>query len=1150
MQFTAIRLNGFKSFIGPAEFRIEPGLTGVVGPNGCGKSNILESLRWVMGANSAKAMRADAMDEVIFSGSANRPARNHAEVVLEIDNSDRTAPARFNDSDTLEVSRRLTRGAGSTYRINGAEVRARDVHLLFADASSGANSPALVRQGQISELIAAKPQNRRRVLEEAAGISGLHNRRHEAELRLRAAENNLARLDDIHGEVEAQLGQVRRQVRAATRYRNLSAHMRALEAWLAHLRWREAAGQVSRFEEALRQLTGAVGEHEAAAAAARARAEQASEGLDALRTEEAVAAALAGRTAAAVMAIENEAQEAQNRIEALQQRLQELQRDQEHEQELIADGRAALERLAEEEQGLQQASVDEDAMQRLRQRRDEAAARRDAAESALMALQAKSAALAADRRAAEQACAQAAEQVSRARAEIARTRISDEDLAAQENIAQAVQEARAALAAAETAAQEARQNLNAAESARQQAEQAERSRREAFDEARRDRAALAAEAEGLGRALQGQDGGEWPDIARELTVRPGYERALAAALGDDLQASLEEQAPVHWQMGVAADADLPAPARPLSACVEAPPQLAARLSQTGLVDEDAGEALAALLKPGQRLVSSSGRLWRWDGLRARAGAPSAAAQRLQQRNRLDALSGMLAQAGEQEESARQDWLEARDQAAAARQAEKAARQAVQAQDRALRQAQGACAALEQQQSALAARLEAQKDAAARWQQALDEALEKAAQAEARAAALPVHDDAASMEELQNAEKTALEWRAAAAEAEAALRALEHDTQARAARLQAIASERERWRQRVQTASKRLDMLAQRHAAAEAELAEAKAVPASIASRREDLFAARDEAEQRRARAAEALEEAEQARRQAERAAREAEAQTARLREERAGAEARLQAAQDRRDELVAHIQESMQCAPDELARQAETLKNRPENAQAAEQKLESLRRQRESIGPVNLRAAEEAQEIEERLQAMAADREDLRAAIAKLRRGIESLNAEGRTRLLAAFDEVNGHFRSLFQTLFGGGEAELRLTEADDPLDAGLEIFASPPGKKLESMTLLSGGEQALTAVALIFAVFLSNPAPVCVLDEVEAPLDDANVDRFCTLLEEMRRRTKTRFIVITHNAVTMSRVDRLYGVTMAERGVSQLVSVDLRRAETLAAAE
>ncbi|MDQ7077147.1 MAG: AAA family ATPase [Robiginitomaculum sp.] len=212
MQFTSLKLAGFKSFIDPAEFRIEPGLTGVVGPNGCGKSNILESLRWVMGANSAKAMRAGAMDEVIFSGSTGRPARNHAEVVLIVDNADRTAPARFNDCDVLEVSRRITRGAGSTYRINGTEVRARDVQLLFADASSGANSPALVRQGQISELIAAKPQNRRRVLEEAAGISGLHNRRHEAELRLRAAENNLSRLDDVFGEIEAQHAQLKRQV--------------------------------------------------------------------------------------------------------------------------------------------------------------------------------------------------------------------------------------------------------------------------------------------------------------------------------------------------------------------------------------------------------------------------------------------------------------------------------------------------------------------------------------------------------------------------------------------------------------------------------------------------------------------------------------------------------------------------------------------------------------------------------------------------------------------------------------------------------------------------------------------------------------------------------------------------------------------------
>ena len=1150
MHFTSLRLNGFKSFIGPAEFRIEPGLTGVVGPNGCGKSNILEALRWVMGANSAKAMRAEAMDEVIFSGSANRPARNHAEVVLGVDNSDRTAPARFNDTDTLEVSRRLNRAAGSTYRINGAEVRARDVQLLFADASSGANSPALVRQGQISELIAAKPQNRRRVLEEAAGISGLHNRRHEAELRLRAAENNLARLDDIHGEVEAQLGQVRRQVRAATRYRNLSAQMRALEAWTAHLRWREAAGQVHSFEQALRTLTGAVGEHEAAAAAARAKAEKANEGLDDLRTEEAVAAALAGRTAAAVEAVESEALEAQNSIAALQQRLEELQRDQDHEQTLIDDGHAALVRLDEEEQALRQAGVDETAIAELTRRRDESAVRRDAAESALVALQAKHAALAADRRAADQACAQAAGQVERARAEIARSNATGEEEAVHADLHNRLHAARTALTRAEQDARAAGQAVRAAETARQHAEAAERACRERFDEARRAGAALQAEAEGLGRAVHEQENGDWPDIAGAITVEPGYERALAAALGDDLRASLDDAAPVHWRMGPDVDAALPAGARPLSACVEAPAELAARLSQTGLVDDEAGEALAAGLEPGQRLVSPEGRLWRWDGLRASAEAPAPAAQRLQQRNRLDALAVMIADAEQQAGNAREHWQAAKAQVAAARQGEKTARQSVHEQEQALRRAQTQCAALEQQQGALAARLDAQKEAAARWQAALNEAQQNAAKAEKLAAALPAQDDEHGAGALLGAENEAAAARRQAAEADGALHALEHEARTRSARLKAIAGEQERWRQRMDTATKRLAMLTQRQDAARADLAGAKAAPKTIAGRRDELFAARDQAEQRRVRAADALAETQSARQEADRRAREAEAQTARLREDRAGTKASLQAAQGRLDEIAAHIKDSMNCTPDDLAARADALKLKPEDTQAAEHKLESLRRQREAIGPVNLRAAEEAKEIEDRLQAMAADREDLRAAIAKLRRGIETLNAEGRTRLLAAFDETNDHFRSLFQTLFGGGQAELRLTDADDPLDAGLEIYASPPGKKLESMSLLSGGEQALAAVALIFAVFLSNPAPVCVLDEVEAPLDDANVDRFCTLLDEMRRRTKTRFIVITHNAVTMSRVDRLYGVTMAERGVSQLVSVDLQGAETLAAAE
>ncbi len=1150
MQFTALKIAGFKSFIDPAEFRIEPGLTGVVGPNGCGKSNILESLRWVMGANSAKAMRAGAMDEVIFSGSTGRPARNHAEVILTVDNADRTAPARFNDNDILEVSRRITRGAGSTYRINGAEVRARDVQLLFADASTGANSPALVRQGQISELISAKPQNRRRVLEEAAGISGLHNRRHEAELRLRAAENNLSRLDDVFGEIEAQHAQLKRQIRAATRYRNLSAQIRALEAFTAHLRWSEAKAQVDRLSEELRAITGMTGELASAASAARSAAEQSVDGLDALRQEEAIAAALVARTSAAVEAVERDAREATSRIERLHSRLEELSRDRTHEQVLVDDGQNAIIRLEEEQRSLQSAGVDESAVAELSQRRDETANERAKADADLSRIQVERAGRVAERRAAEQACTQANAQLARAEAEVSRAQNALSDLGQDEQALEAHKRAQDAISAAEEKLNVARQALSTAEQSRQTAENHEREKRDLFDQARREDAALQAEADGLSKALEGQEDSDWPEISEQLNVAPGYERALAVALGDDLQASSDAQAPVHWHGASKAELALPEGTQSLDQFVEGPNVLAARLSQIGLVAADQGDALSVRLKPGQRLVSLEGHLWRWDGLRASAEAPAPAAHRLEQRNRLGALTPLRERAQEAAQQARTAWLDAKSKVSNARDVEKQTRKSLPELENALRLVSAQFSELDRKQSAETARAQAQKEALTRWQGALRDAQDSAQKAKADLDALPDNASDEDARMLAEAEERAIGARADAADADGALRALVREAEVRAARLEAIEGELAQWRSRAQKAVQRIESLSSRETAAKAELAEAKAAPEKIDGLRAQAFSAAQDAEKRRSAAADTLVEAETKRRSAEAMAREAEEEAAKLRESRAGGEARLQAAREKLDEIVTRIGETLRCAPEELEGQGESLNEKPSDPHAAEQKLDTLRRHRDGIGPVNLRAAEEAEEAEERLSAMGADRDDLLAAISKLRRGIESLNAEGRERLLAAFEEINGHFKSLFLTLFGGGQAELRLTESEDPLDAGLEIYASPPGKKLDTMSLLSGGEQSLTAVALIFAVFLSNPAPVCVLDEVEAPLDDANVDRFCAMLDEMRRRTNTRFVVITHNAVTMSRVDRLYGVTMAERGVSQLVSVDLQRAESLAAAQ
>ncbi|MFM8941523.1 MAG: AAA family ATPase, partial [Phenylobacterium sp.] len=411
-----LKLSGFKSFVDATELRIEPGITGIVGPNGCGKSNLLEALRWVMGANSAKAMRAGGMDDVIFAGSGGRTSRNHAEVVLTIDNADRSAPPAFNDSPVLEVVRRIDRGEGSTYRINGREVRARDVQLLFADASTGSNSPALVRQGQISELIAARPQNRRLILEEAAGVSGLHSRRHEAELRLRAAETNLSRLDDIARELDSALGRLRREARNAERYRRLSAEIRTLQAAVLHARWNDAGEAVRRLAAEAEEARRGVEATAQAAAAASTRSIRAEAAMPALREAETVAAAILNKLAIDRDRLEREAEALAEEVRRLEADIARIESDRARETQFTMDAEAALDRLARDIEGREAdiaraPSRGPELAEELRR----AEAERDRLQAEVEALAARAAAEAARRRAAETRAEEARGRTARTR---------------------------------------------------------------------------------------------------------------------------------------------------------------------------------------------------------------------------------------------------------------------------------------------------------------------------------------------------------------------------------------------------------------------------------------------------------------------------------------------------------------------------------------------------------------------------------------------------------------------------------------------------------------------------------------------------------------------------------------------------------------
>ncbi|HEY0835528.1 MAG TPA: AAA family ATPase, partial [Azospirillum sp.] len=548
MHFTRLKLTGFKSFVDPTELVIEPGMTGIVGPNGCGKSNLVEALRWVMGETSAKKMRGGDMDDVIFGGTSNRPARNLAEVALAIDNRSRTAPAGFNEADDLEVTRRIERGSGSDYRINGKLVRARDVQLLFADNAAGANSPALVSQGKVGQIINAKPQDRRMLLEEAAGITGLHSRRHEAELRLRAAETNLTRLDDVVGAMDTQLQSLKKQARQAARYRNLSEHIRRAEAILWHLRWIAAQADLERARASFGTAEGRVRDLMLAVTQLTAKRADNAAGLPEKRQAEAAAAAALQRLVIAREQLDSEERRVAEHQRALQQWLRQIDGDLGREQSLAADAGNALDRLEEERERLLEAQADEEMLEEAA--REALAEAREAVEDLdreLTRLTEQVASDEAKRAATQRQLADLETRVAGLTRRIGEQHVQRASIEQEISARGDVAEAELAVELAEQRLEEAREAAEAAERAKTDAEPAQARAREAVQTAESARTKLKAEEKALAELLAAGTSDGFPPLIDAVTVAPGYEGALAAALGDALTAPLDETAPVHWR---------------------------------------------------------------------------------------------------------------------------------------------------------------------------------------------------------------------------------------------------------------------------------------------------------------------------------------------------------------------------------------------------------------------------------------------------------------------------------------------------------------------------------------------------------------------------------------------------------------------------
>ncbi len=1158
VQFNTLRLNGFKSFADRTEIEIGEGLTGVVGPNGCGKSNLVEALRWVMGENSSKRMRGGtSMEDVIFNGSSSRSSRNFAEVSLLLDNRGHTAPAEFNQSDEIEVVRRIEKDKGSSYKINGKNVRARDVQMLFADVVVSANSPALVSQGRVTQMITAKPVERRKVLEESAGIAGLYARRHEAELRLKSADTNLARLHDVTGAQENQLQSLKRQSRQASRYKSLSEDIRKTEALLACLELTQAQEALETGRQVLKESESLVASRMLTVTQLTKTQLTQSEVLPDLRENANKASAAWQVQNITLQRLDDEEGQLEDTIGSLKANIENLVQDQKHEKEARLENQALLDRLEQEEKR------HHDSQSRYKETIESLKAEKEAKAIAVQELEVQYKTLlksgaeqSAHKQGLERDIEKYKQQIESCGEKIKSLKETLEVLTSKQGDAGKEQDFQkqideyedklTQLDAKEKQLREARDGVDA----RREEMQGEQSA------LKQSLASIDAEIRTLSSFLENFIDADHIPILESIKAGVGMELALSRALGDTLQASVEDGSAKQWLDGainVESLAPLPASLKPLLSLVDAPKTLHLALSMVGVADniEDAQAAFKDL-KAGQSIVTVDGEYFRWDGYRMKPEAKDPQSEFLKQKNKLEELESARPPAQEKLNSVIEKIEQLSDSRQETREALKTLHQERDSAQTGLRHAQIGLRNFIEEKSRHQAELVKTKESLSLNETRLQELTEGLNHLEVELSGIVkaiADDDKAH--DIDSIKKRLDEEQSAFNDLRVRFEQTQSENKRREIRLHAIVDERLNVNNKLIRAKDQIEKFEKREAETRQKLADIKDRPSEIKGERETILNSITSLQNRKTDLEEALNKAENELRETTIALKEAESLLTTSKEARARAQATLEASEQALKSVRNSIEDQFDISVEDLLHTHKALiretfgedgKPQPSHIDELRRSRDKLHLDRERIGPVNLRAEIEAEEIEAELTGLLKEKNELEQAIEELRSGIETLNHEARDRLAIAFERINAYFQSLFVNLFGGGKAYLELVDSDDPLKAGLEIFAQPPGKSLQSLSLLSGGEQTLTSIALIFGMFLTNPSPICVLDEIDAPLDDANVDRVCDLVSDVARRGNTRFLIITHHRLTMARMHRLYGVTMAERGISQLVSVDLQQ--------
>ena len=1139
MKFQSVRISGFKSFLEPTEIQMNMGLTGVVGPNGCGKSNIVEAIKWIMGENSARQMRGDGMDDVIFSGTNERPSRNFAEVSIKLDNSEKKAPAIFNHYDEIEITRKIEREKGSVYRVNGKQVRARDIQLIFADNGTGARSSGIVGQGRIAQIIDSNPEDRRVILEEAANIKGLHSRRHEAELKLKGASDNLDRLSDIEQTYKEQLIELEKQGRKAARYRSVGERIRKAEATLFFNLMNNAKKEANDLEIQLKKANENVSQGQIKVAEHIKSQLHLANKIPDLKKDEAEKAATLQTLNITKIKLDEEKSSAQNALQNIINQINLINNDIARESEIKEDAKKSLSTLLTEEKNLKEDSENfstkitkaTDLVKKLR-------SISDAADDKLSTITSEIYSIKSDKSDLEKRINNLKQKIEVTQNQLANFNIEDDknrfklDKEKIINLKKLIQE-----------------NNQLNDGYKVELEKLEKLETRLIEEKNTavfEFNKVNLEFDSLSTLL-GRDTLNSNTLEKTIGNINNLEEAIGSVLGETLLAPIlsDDQSTentTYWRddFKTISPASLPESVIPIVTKITKSSILDTALKGVGIVNnKEIAFKLQKKLTFGQALTTPSGGLWRWDGFVQPQGVQNSYSERLQQIARLRLLQNKLP-------------------------------------------------SLEENQSLSEKRLDEcsnnikkYKDDLSNLQVKLSSLISESNQLELQNTKVEskLLSSEALIKELKNTERMSLEElselekefnnslnlpsllaeelkvrnnadqsRNELTDAMAAEQRIKSEESFQSRNLIQLGHQKENWKVREEEAKTRLISLEERLKTFQDEKNRLSTLPESFEKKEVELNIKIEEAISNRNIAADQLVKNETSLNDADKQVREAEKVVSTLREEMIKIEALLNLSKAKIQNIEERVFEKLKIKSTELNKFINTKEeDQPiKSIEILEKTLQRLLNERETLGAVNLRAEDEMNEMLNKIEVMSKERVDLEEAIAKLRSGIFELNKEGRQRLKESFEEVNENFKQLFQKLFGGGNAELRLVGNEDPLQAGLEVLASPPGKKMQLLSLLSGGEQALTAISLIFSVFLCNPAPICILDEVDAPLDDTNVGRFCDLLNQIVDETNTYFMVITHHRLTMAKMDRLFGVTMEQKGISKLVSVDLEQASRI----